>query len=565
MTDAGNHSAVSAQSAFHLASLLDLSKRATEYESAEPILNAALLSVMGRFRVHRACILRPNLGRFEAVVTKGVPAIPIPLFDISEPTLAHKIPEMHGLLPLGIYWVIPIDHLGQITALICLGRTYEEVEDNPDVRTYIELMRSILSLLVHNVEAMISLRQSTMEVERSSLLVRSLYEFTRDFTGTMDQRKIIRLLTLRLMGQLMTSSFAILLTEDLGLGPAVVNRPDAEHLTALYPEILKLDRPIRTTDLEDDDPLSEPLRVHNVGMASPMTLHGAVVGILVVCNKLNAQEFTYAELQFLEAVANIVVTAFDNVRLEGERQKMQRLENELEIAATIQSGLLPLQLPETPGLDIGAQTKQSRQIGGDYYDVIQLDETKTLLAIADVSGKGVPAALVMANVQAALNILARLRLPLTQIVDHINKLVYDNTETETFVTMFLAVIDTASSTIEYVNAGHNPPVLITGSDVVLLEAGGVLTGVILDPPPYRCGVGGVKHGDVLVLYTDGVTETFDSNGNEYGIAALVDCVRKNATASADRILQLIQEELSEFSGSQDVLSDDTSIVVVRIQ
>ncbi|MCX6139798.1 MAG: PP2C family protein-serine/threonine phosphatase [Candidatus Kapabacteria bacterium] len=277
----------------------------------------------------------------------------------------------------------------------------------------------------------------------------------------------------------------------------------------------------------------------------------------------NAQEFTHAELEFLEAIANIVITAIENERLEGERAEMQRLENELDIAAKIQTGLLPLLMPPTPGLDVAADSQSSRQIGGDYYDIIQLDEQKTLLAIADVSGKGVPAALLMANVQAALTVLARLRLPLTHIVDHINRLVVENTEPEVFVTMFLAVIDTATNTIEYVNAGHNPPVLLRGNDVHLLEMGGVLTGVLMDPPPYRMGVGGVGSGDILVLYTDGVTETFNGSGHEYGVASLVECLRGHRMEPSSDILQSIKAELRAFSGNAN-LADDTSLVVVRV-
>lgn len=563
MTEAGSLSPVSARSALHLASLLDLSTRAAEFDSAEPILNAAVLSVMGRLKVLRACVLRPGQTHFEPILSKGLKAVSVPLFELQGPAFVHDVPGAEPLGRLGVHWLIPLHHQGSITALICLGKTMDGIEDHPDVRTYIDLMRSILAIAVHNAETVLSLRQTTLEVERGALLVRSLYEFSREFTGVLDKKSILRLLSLRLMGQLMTSSFALLLQPGVSDEVVIFNRKEAERLGELLPHALALSEPTRTIDLPVSDPLRSQFERLNIGMATPMVLHGTSVGVLVVCQKLNAQEFTEAELHFLEAVANIVITAIENERLEGERAEMQRLENELDIAAKIQVGLLPLLLPPTPGLDVSADSQSSRQIGGDYYDVIQLDEQKTLLAIADVSGKGVPAALLMANVQAALNVLARLRLPLTQIVDHINRLVVENTEPEVFVTMFLAVIDDATKTIEYVNAGHNPPLLLRGNDVVLLELGGVLTGVLLDPPPYQMGVGGVAPGDVLVLYTDGVTETFDAVGNEYGVASLVECIRSRRSESSSTILQAIKAELQAFSGNVS-LSDDTSLVVVRV-
>ncbi len=564
MTEAGSFSQVSARSALHLASLLDLSTRAAEYDSAEPILNAALLSVMGRLKVLRACVLRPSNGRFESVLSKGLPTVSLPVFDLAEPAFVDEVEASEPLARLGLHWLIPLHHHGKIIAIICLGKTIDGLELDPDVRTYIDLMRSILSIAVHNAETVLSLHQTTIEVERGALLVRSLYEFSRDFTGVMDNQTILRLLTLRLMGQLMTSSFAILLKPEFGRQSVYFNRKEAAHLADLYPSALTLETPVRTIDLDENDPRKGLFERLNVGMASPMVLYGDVVGCLVICRKLNAQEFTEGELHFLEAVSNIVVTAFENERLEGERAAMQRLENEIEIAAQIQAGLLPLQLPPTPGLDVAAHTRSSRQIGGDYYDVIQLDEFRTLIAIADVSGKGVPAALLMANVQAALNVLARLSLPLTQIVERINRLVTENTEPEVFVTMFLSIIDTGSQSIEYVNAGHNPPVLLRGENISLLEDGGIITGVLLDPPPYLLGTSKLSTGDVLVLYTDGVTETFDPHGNEYGLGALENCIRTHRNESVSQILTSIQVELRAFSDN-DNLTDDTSLVVVKVQ
>ena len=152
----------------------------------------------------------------------------------------------------------------------------------------------------------------------------------------------------------------------------------------------------------------------------------------------------------------------DRFKPQGDRFELakQRLENELSIAAEIQRGLLPDQLPVLEGLQVSAASETSRVIGGDYFDVIRLDEHRTLFAIADVAGKGIPAALLMANVQAALNVLAWSDLPLTSLAEQINTLVCQNTEPEGFITMFLAVINAQTRGIEYVNAGHNPPILI---------------------------------------------------------------------------------------------------------
>ncbi len=540
-----------------------MSSRAAELDSPEPILNAAILSVMGRLKIRRACVLRRDGRTFTSVISKAVPPLTLPAFEIAEPSFAANVPGASQLESLGVPWLIPLKHRGELTAVMCLGPSLTNAEEDPEVRTYLELVRTILAIAVHNVETMASLRKTTVDLQRGTLLLKSLLEFARDFSGALDMERINRLLGLRLMGQLMTSAYVIVLPLDDQSITMVGSLGIDQRWKEVAQAILSLPAPAIISALPLNHPTRDVLDRAGVAMVSPMVLGNHVVGAIAVGPKLNVRPYAEEELQFLEAATGIVASAVENVRMQKQRAEMERLKNELEIASKIQNDLLPLVLPSTPGLDVAAYSRSSRDVGGDYYDVIQLDECRTLLAIADVSGKGVPAALLMANVQAALNILARLELPPTKIVSEINRLVVENTDPEVFITLFLAVINTSTGTIEYVNAGHNPPILLHGDEVTLLNVGGVLTGVIPDPPPYMMGVGGVAAGDVLVLYTDGVTETFNEEHTEFGITALVDIVRGGRNDSAADIRTAICERLREFRGSRPS-DDDTSIVCVRV-
>jgi sigma-B regulation protein RsbU (phosphoserine phosphatase) len=258
-----------------------------------------------------------------------------------------------------------------------------------------------------------------------------------------------------------------------------------------------------------------------------------------------------------------VITALENERLDRDRRERERLENELDIAATIQSGLLPLELPSTPGLEIAASMTTSRRIGGDYYDVIPLDHERVLIAIADVAGKGVPAALLMANVQAALNVMAPLDLPLPLLMGRMNHLVCSNTEPDVFVTMFVGVINTAQRQISYVNAGHNPPLLVRDGQCEQLRTGGVLIGVLPDAPPYKEGVHDLLHNDTLLLYTDGVTEAIDTQRNEYGADRLCAWLVNHTSYSAASIVDALRSELTTYRAS-DTPDDDTSPLVIKV-
>jgi sigma-B regulation protein RsbU (phosphoserine phosphatase) len=410
---------------------------------------------------------------------------------------------------------------------------------------------------------MVELRKSRIAVERQALLLRSLFEVSRDFNGIVDDQAILRLTSLRLMGQLMTSSFAIILDPSFGMETVIVNRADAQHLSGLYPLALDLRTATRTEDLPESDPLRDLFVQHNVGMAAPMVLRGKSLGVLAVCRKLTGADFTKDECSFLESVASIVITALENERLDRDRRERERLENELDIAATIQSGLLPLELPSTPGLEIAASMTTSRRIGGDYYDVIPLDHERVLIAIADVAGKGVPAALLMANVQAALNVMAPLDLPLPLLMGRMNHLVCSNTEPDVFVTMFVGVINTAQRQISYVNAGHNPPLLVRDGHCEQLRTGGVLIGVLPDAPPYKEGVHDLLHNDTLLLYTDGVTEAIDTQRNEYGADRLCAWLVNHTSYSAASIVDALRSELTTYRAS-DTPDDDTSLLVIKV-
>lgn len=555
-------SSTTARSALNLTSVLDVATRASEYDSAEPILNAALLSVMGRLKVLKACVLRRIDGTFQTVITKGLAPTPIEPFQCDEPMRADSCRGAERLVAQGVLWLVPLQHQGEPSALICLGKSLDDIGDAESL-LYLDVMRAIVAVAVHNAESMVALRQSRIAVERQALLLRSLFEVSRDFNGIVDDQAILRLTSLRLMGQLMTSSFALILDPSFGMETVIVNRADAQHLSQLYPQALSLRTAVRTTDLSEADPLRELFVEHNVGMAAPMVLHGKHLGALVVCRKLTGVEFTHDERSFLESVASIVITALENERLDRDRRERERLENELDIAATIQSGLLPMELPSTPGLDIAASMITSRRIGGDYYDVIPLDAQRVLIAIADVAGKGVPAALLMANVQAALNVMAPLDLPLPLLMERMNHLVCSNTEPDVFVTMFVGVINTAEQQLSFVNAGHNPPVLLRDGQCELLRTGGVLIGVLPDAPPYQQGVHDLQPNDTLLLYTDGVTEAVDTQHKEFGADRLCAWLMNHATSTASVIVNALQTELTTYRAS-DTPDDDTSLLVIKV-
>jgi phosphoserine phosphatase RsbU/P len=249
-----------------------------------------------------------------------------------------------------------------------------------------------------------------------------------------------------------------------------------------------------------------------------------------------------------------------------EQRKRQRLENEISIAHEVQSQLFPRKLPAIPGVEIGAFCKPARGVSGDYYDFLQLGPTRLAIALADISGKGISAALLMASVQAALRsqilVGGRAEAATSVIVDGINRHLYLNTTEDRFATFFFAVYDSSTRILRYTNAGHLPPLCILDNKVERLEAGGTVIGVFEDTP-YEEGVIELRPGTVFVAFSDGLVEPENVYGEEFGTARLQAVAQRNRNASASAMVSALLDAPEEWAGSAEQ-ADDMTVIVARM-
>jgi len=243
--------------------------------------------------------------------------------------------------------------------------------------------------------------------------------------------------------------------------------------------------------------------------------------------------------------------------------QLHRQEHEIEEARAIQLGLLPTEIPQLPGYEIAAAWQPARVVGGDYYDVLALEDESVGMCIADVAGKGLPAAMLMSNLQACVRGLAPASSSPEKLCERLNSLVCRNVADDRFITLFYAQLDGARRRLRYVNAGHNPPVVMhgDGSYEFLREGGGVLG--VFPVQTYALGTHELAVGDRLLLYTDGVTEASNSDGEEFGEAKLVRLLKKNRGASASELQRIILEAAGEFCRRD--WSDDATLVVMAVE
>lgn len=248
--------------------------------------------------------------------------------------------------------------------------------------------------------------------------------------------------------------------------------------------------------------------------------------------------------------------------LQRTTAEKERYAKELEIAKGIQQSFLPDSVPTIPNIEIAAKNIPALEVGGDFYDFVPLGKDRWGLVIADVSGKGVPAALFMALSRTLIRASTLANADPAVAIGHANQLICDDSKTSMFVTLFYAILDAKTMTLDYVNAGHNPPLLLKGSssDVVLLKAKGIALGVT-DEVTLQSVKVELRPGDVLVLYTDGVTEAINDREEEFGEDRLLAVITQNRDQSAGIILEKILAAISEFAGNRPQHDDITCMII----
>jgi sigma-B regulation protein RsbU (phosphoserine phosphatase) len=271
-------------------------------------------------------------------------------------------------------------------------------------------------------------------------------------------------------------------------------------------------------------------------------------------------------LNFLQTLTNIIIVAIENKKLVRNKLKQELHNQELEIAKRVQSMLIPRKLPATESLTIRSTYLPHDLIGGDYYDYIPLAEGKFLVCIADVSGKGVPAALLMSNFQATLRMLVRHTYKLKNIIDELNLLIFQNAQGEHFITFFLAIYDTRKKILRYINAGHNPPYLLnkTTGKLQALETGTTVLGFLHNLPFINEEVIRDIDNFLLFCFTDGVPETINPQDEQFGAERIGNILQKYNYTSLIDLHAHILDRLYRFK--QDLgFTDDITILSCRVK
>jgi sigma-B regulation protein RsbU (phosphoserine phosphatase) len=291
---------------------------------------------------------------------------------------------------------------------------------------------------------------------------------------------------------------------------------------------------------------------------------GRVIGVINLESDV-VNGYDARDLELLSMFASLAASAIDHTLLYRQVMRQRRVESELELARKVVEGLMPRAFPLIKDFDISGTTVPFREVGGDYLDFIDSISERLVVLVADVSGKGLAAALIMVAFRAYFHATVINELAMRVVMGRVNRLVHDTTDGERYITCFYGLIDPENKRLLYINAGHNPPLLLRGDGTSqLLTQGGLPLGVF-ETSRYSESVVEFRSGDILVLYTDGVVEARDQRDEEFGLKRLEEVVRATSGRRAHEIVQAITKAVDEHSAEIGGPEDDLTVSVIKIK
>ncbi len=325
--------------------------------------------------------------------------------------------------------------------------------------------------------------------------------------------------------------------------------------------------PTAITELREITSLSKlniDRRWHNFETIIPIIHNNNILAFVMIGN-VHAYYTTLGALSFVQTLSNIILVAMENRRLERHRLTQEAMRKEIEIAREVQTMLFPKSLPNNSYVSIHATYIPHSSIGGDYYDFLQIDQDQFLFCVADVSGKGVPASLLMSNFQAGLRTMVRQTTNLHTIVTELNELIYRNAIAEKFITSFFGIFNRQTRELHYVSAGHNASILLYDNNTYrLLEEGCTMLGIFEELPFLSVSKVVIPPRSMLLCYTDGLTEVFNKDEDEYGIDNTINFLKSCRYVSSPNLHAQLLKEIESFS-SDNTFSDDITVLSCRFK
>lgn len=522
----------------------------------DDLLKHLLRTVMGRLVVGKGLIVVETEGAYRLALVRGFPKLK-----------AGEIFDPNDVREAGVALLLPIGDESHPIGYLGIGRPAKGDADDEEIQ-FLNALLGIAASGIENARAHTEAQKLNQDLDQKVQELRALLDLVRGLTSAIEPDEIAQLLALTLAGRWAVRKYAIAAWKE---GHPIVTRQkgfELNHIEVCKEIIDTLPEAIAMANFSDcifkDHVVSQqgelffPIRSND-------TTSG---GFVILGPRPGKMTFSEADFEFGAGLVAQAAVAFDNSWFIKETIQRKKLEQELELAAGIQSTLFPASMPRLYGFDLAARNRPARQCGGDYYDALPVAATSEtsphLICVADVSGKGLPASLLMSNIQATLRALLG-RIPsLTELAAHTNELLYATTPSNKYVTGVLLQVEPDTGKCTYVSAGHTDCLLLRASgEAEWIKATGTPLGLI-PMMPYDEESFVVQPGDIIALFSDGVTEAQDIKEEEYGEQRVADFVSGIAHESAAVIVDKIFDEIDRFAGAAPQYDDITLFVLKRL-
>ena len=547
--------------ASRLEALLESAQLLHSSLNIEDLLRHLLRSVMGRLLITKGLIAVEEDGAMRVALARGLPKLVVgEKFD-------NEVARSSGL-----DLILPIGDLSHPTGFLSLGRPMNRDIGDEEI----EFLRALLGIAasgIENARAHAEAHKFNQALDQKVQELKTLLDLVRGLTSNLEPEDVAQLLVLTLAGRWAVRKYALMAWKK---GHPVVLRMKGMELGELADyskyeaEILMMTEAVRIADMPDGE-LKTKLSEAQAEVVFPIEAGDETTGGIVVLGpRPGALSYSESDLEFGMGLVAQSAVAFENSWYFREAVERKKVEQELALAASIQQNLFPARLPKMTNLDLAARNRPARTCGGDYYDALHISAQTHLICVADVSGKGLPASLLMSNMQATMRALLG-RLPsLTELATLTNSLLYATTPDNKYVTAILVELDPETGKGRYVNAGHQDCLLMRANgEAEWIKSTGTPLGMMAPDiielmAPYAELNLELHPGDVLALFSDGVTEAHDENDNEFGEERLAKFIRPFIDQSAETLVDKVFHEIDRFAGSAPQYDDITLFVIKRM-
>lgn len=547
----------------NLSALVDFSNLINSRLDLDFTLNNLLLTCFGKFHTTKGLVALTDMnGIIEVRAVKGFvnkdciksPKILVKNFNSGLPEIKNFMEEC------GFAYCKEIVSSQGLRGAIFLGKKMTGAEYGSEDKEFLNTIVNIAATAIENAIVVEEIKRANRDLDSKVSQLSALFELSKEFGGILSANRVGKLLIYSIIGQLLVSTYAVVIFD--GETKIIETKMPEEGLLAALKkyDISLAASPIDKARLAEGFP---DFRELGIEVIVPMQIQNKTKGAILLGKRINAEDYSETDIEYIYSVGSLAIISLENEKLFKEALEKQKMEEDLQIAREIQQNLFPASTPKLKNFEIAVLNIPSRQVGGDYYDLIKLENTEYLFAIADVSGKGVPASLLMANLQAFIKTLSKQGIPdLSESTGVINDLVSENTIMGNFITFFWGLLKDEERKVTYVNAGHNPPLLIRGGKIIYLKSGGMILGLMPTMIPYESESLTLLPGDALVLFTDGITEAMNKKREEFSDERLEKLALNSADKSAKDILEMIRREVVKFVNGAEQ-SDDITLMVIK--